>query len=233
MSSIFNDEVKLRKAVSCSLNYSDVLNYMGCKTHGNNYKYLYKYIIKFEIDDYHLKNGFKGKRLGRNGIDIQLIITNQIPFKSTHDLKNRLYKEGLKQRKCELCGQGEEWQGKKMSLILDHIDGNNKNNLLTNLQIVCPNCDATLDTFKGRNNKNKKTLQVKSKNIRIFSENEKNQISLRKKKKIIQCDLNMNPIKEWDSIKEASIALNINMQSISANCLGKNKTASGFKWIFK
>ena len=38
-------------------------------------------------------------------------------------LKRRLYDEGLKQRACELCGQGEEWRGRRMSLILDHING--------------------------------------------------------------------------------------------------------------
>lgn len=38
-----------------------------------------------------------------------------------------------------------------MSLILDHINGNNKDNRLENLRIVCSNCDATLDTYKDKN----------------------------------------------------------------------------------
>ena len=33
-----------------------------------------------------------------------------------------------------------------MSLILDHINGVNNDNRLENLRIVCPNCNATLDT---------------------------------------------------------------------------------------
>jgi len=61
-------------------------------------------------------------------------------------LKNRLYKEGLKERRCEMCGQGEDWNGKKMSLILDHINGINNDNRIENLRIVCPNCNATLPT---------------------------------------------------------------------------------------
>ena len=64
------------------------------------------------------------------------------------------YKEGIKKRKCELCGQGEEWNGKHMSLILDHINGNPNDNRLENLQIVCPNCNATLPTHCRGHKKN-------------------------------------------------------------------------------
>lgn len=37
-----------------------------------------------------------------------------------------------------------------MSLILDHINGVRDDNRLENLRIVCPNCNATLDTHCGR-----------------------------------------------------------------------------------
>ena len=66
-------------------------------------------------------------------------------------LKKRLYECGLKTRRCELCGQGEEWRGARMALILDHINGVATDNRLENLRIVCPNCAATLDTHCGRN----------------------------------------------------------------------------------
>ncbi|MFL5896097.1 MAG: hypothetical protein ACJ76Z_13435 [Thermoleophilaceae bacterium] len=66
-------------------------------------------------------------------------------------LKRRLYAAGLKRRECELCGQGENWRGHRMSLILDHANGIATDNRLQNLRIVCPNCAATLDTHCGRN----------------------------------------------------------------------------------
>ena len=43
--------------------------------------------------------------------------------------------------KCEMCGLNE-WMGKTLPLEVHHIDGNNYNNELSNLQILCPNCHA-------------------------------------------------------------------------------------------
>ena len=68
-------------------------------------------------------------------------------------LKERLFAEGLKERRCELCGQGEMWHGRRMSLILDHRNGVHDDNRLENLRIVCANCNATLDTHCGRKNR--------------------------------------------------------------------------------
>lgn len=61
-----------------------------------------------------------------------------------------LVRNGHEARRCELCGQGELWRGKKMGLILDHVNGVRDDNRIDNLRIVCPNCAATLDTHCGR-----------------------------------------------------------------------------------
>ena len=64
-------------------------------------------------------------------------------------LKQRLYESGLKTRACEICGQTESWHGRRMALILDHINGIADDNRLENLRVVCANCAATLDTHCG------------------------------------------------------------------------------------
>ena len=68
-------------------------------------------------------------------------------------VKRRLLAAGLKEPVCELCGQGEMWQGKPMSMILDHVNGVRDDHRLENLRMVCPNCAATLDTHCGRRNR--------------------------------------------------------------------------------
>lgn len=52
---------------------------------------------------------------------------------------------------CSLCGMKNEWNGKPITFVLDHIDGNAANNTRENLRLVCPNCDSQLDTYKSKN----------------------------------------------------------------------------------
>lgn len=51
---------------------------------------------------------------------------------------------------CAKCGISE-WFGKKITLELEHKDGNNKNNVRENLEGLCPNCHSITETWRGRN----------------------------------------------------------------------------------
>ena len=43
--------------------------------------------------------------------------------------------------RCEICGL-TEWRDKTLPLVLDHINGDANDWLLSNLRLICPNCDA-------------------------------------------------------------------------------------------
>jgi hypothetical protein len=62
---------------------------------------------------------------------------------------------------CEVCELGE-WMQNPMPIEIDHIDGNPQNNVRENLRLICPNCHAQTDTYKGRNiGRNGKTERSK------------------------------------------------------------------------
>ena len=62
---------------------------------------------------------------------------------------------------CELCNTSE-WLDNPITLEIHHIDGNNKNNELKNLQILCPNCHSQTDNYRAKNIKNKTCNQLES-----------------------------------------------------------------------
>lgn len=64
-------------------------------------------------------------------------------------LKNQLFKHKLKPKSCENC-KTKDWLGQELKFELHHIDGNNTNNQIENLQILCPNCHSQSPNFRGR-----------------------------------------------------------------------------------
>lgn len=63
----------------------------------------------------------------------------------------------LRGYKCENCGL-EEWQKVEIPLEVHHIDGNSLNNEVDNLKLLCPNCHALTENWRGRNIGKEKTV---------------------------------------------------------------------------
>ena len=140
-------EEKIREAVKVSQNKCDVLRHLNIPIAGNNISTLKRKIEKYGIDISH----FTGKKSIRND-------AAYVPYSEyenggkkikTFALKKKLFKEGLKEQKCEMCGL-TEWMGKPIVLQLHHKDGNNQNNSLDNLMILCPNCHSQTENYCGK-----------------------------------------------------------------------------------
>lgn len=147
----------LEPIVLKSKNIKEVLEKMNLRTAGGNYAVIRDYIEKYKIDTSHFETAAERIfKIGNQFLPTPLssVLIENSNFSRT-SLKEKLYKEGIKKRECEECGQGEEWRGKKMSLILDHINGVHNDHRLINLRILCPNCNSTLETHAGKNNKKK------------------------------------------------------------------------------
>jgi hypothetical protein len=147
------DEAKAREAIRTSFNYSEALQKLGLRPAGGNHKLFRYYVdevwaISTEHFDRERALRLRSKRQTR---PLEEVLVEHSDYNRTR-LKRRLYEAGLKEPRCELCGQGDVWRGRYMGLILDHINGVADDHRIENLRIVCPNCNSTLDTHCGRRN---------------------------------------------------------------------------------
>jgi len=172
------EKENLRKIVIESISQKEILEKMGIRAAGGNFKTLKKYIELYNLDTSHFRKCYDGltSYQNENKIPMNEILVENSKY-SRRSLKERLYNEGIKDRKCEICGQGEEWKGKHMSLILDHVNGIFNDNRIENLRIVCPNCNATLETYCSGNIK----FQKKKEKEKQKEENRINNFILRRK----------------------------------------------------
>lgn len=105
-----------------------------------------------QLDCYRPNQGGKGTEKKFSRTHVSEYVCENGKFITSHKLKLKLIRDGLKEHKCEICGI-TEWNNVPCPIELDHIDGNHQNNLLSNLRIVCPNCHAQTDTNSGKKNK--------------------------------------------------------------------------------
>lgn len=146
-------ESEARAAVRESRSYSEALRKLGVRPVGGNHRLFKEWVKRWGIPTDHFDSGASARRQPpKTAKPLNEVLVPNSSY-SRNKLKQRLYLEGLKERRCEMCGQDENWRGRTMSLILDHVNGVPDDNRIENLRIVCPNCAATLDTHCGRKNR--------------------------------------------------------------------------------
>jgi hypothetical protein len=143
---------QLIDAVKSSYSIRQVLSKLKLKEAGGNYSTVKHKIKILNIDNSHFtgKGHLKGKTHNwATKIPLDKILVENFIYHS-HALRIRLIKEGLKEARCECCGN-TEWLGHPISLELEHINGNHNDNRIENLKILCPNCHAQTPTYRGKN----------------------------------------------------------------------------------
>ena len=83
-------------------------------------------------------------------IPIQEILNGMHPYYQTFKLNKRLLKEKIFKNECNVCGISE-WNNKKISMQLDHINGDSSDHKKENLRFLCPNCHSQTETYCGKN----------------------------------------------------------------------------------
>jgi hypothetical protein len=144
-----SDRNKLAEAISQSNSIKEVLAYLGLRSAGGNYAMVRKWAEvhgltvptgtgQFQVTSAHLVKHLTNEEV--------FVVNSKATRKS---VKSRLRKIWTTWT-CSYCGLGELWNGKALSLQLDHINGVFNDNRLENLRLLCPNCHSQTDTYAGK-----------------------------------------------------------------------------------
>jgi hypothetical protein len=157
--------------VSRSKTLIEIVRFLGYRNMGGGYRMLKKRLIEDNINFSHISLGLcanKGKSYKKfKPISHEKLFCKGSLYPSS-TIRRYVARDKLIEYKCKLCGLGPEWNGKPLTLILDHINGDNTDNRLENLRFICPNCDMQTDTHGGRNidwSKSPFTKRMKTKSL--------------------------------------------------------------------
>ena len=142
------------QAVKTSLSYAEVIRKLNLKPAGSNYDTVKRKIKELNLDISHMTgkvwNVGKRFRIIKPAKPLIEVLVKDSNWINTNNLKKRLLKENIKQHLCENCKK-KEWCGKPIPLELHHVNGIKSDLRIENLQLLCPNCHAITDNYRGRN----------------------------------------------------------------------------------
>lgn len=153
-----NSDIEFIQAYEKSESIRQLLHFLGLKEAGGNYKFAKLRIKRLGLNKENfgntkLRQGWaKGKKFtDRKKISLSEILIKDSYYNS-HRLKKRLIEENYFEHKCNKCLLSK-WNELLIPLELEHKNGNNQDNRLENLELLCPNCHAQTQTYRGKNKK--------------------------------------------------------------------------------
>ena len=142
---------EIRKAVMYNKSIAGVLRQLGLRPIGGNYRTINRIILENGIDTSHMTG--QGWNVGLKFKPSQVIPDSQVfirnsDYRCSWRLRER-YKKVSGINYCENCHLSI-WNNQPIPLEIHHINGNNTDNRVENLQLLCPNCHAQTSNYRGR-----------------------------------------------------------------------------------
>lgn len=160
-------EEDFKSLIRNSSNKAEVLFKLGYSVEGNSWGYtlLRKRMEELNMDGTEFKGKSGMKILVNNSIDKEEDILCENSNKTRAVVRRYIIKNNIIPYKCSKCGNTGEWEGKPLSLQLDHINGNCTDHRKENLRWLCPNCHSQTETHGSKNSAYSSTRAIKQYNI--------------------------------------------------------------------
>jgi predicted RNA-binding Zn-ribbon protein involved in translation (DUF1610 family) len=149
----YTKEILTRAAVR-SKSIAGVMRTLGIKKWaGGTHAHIKRRLEHFEVDTSH----FTGMSYDReefpppNKLEPkEILVLRKEGFRQKRRLLERALFEVGTPYKCSCCGQAPEWQGKPLTLPVDHTNVNFLDDRKENLRFLCPNCHTQTETFSSK-----------------------------------------------------------------------------------
>ncbi|MGC9499750.1 HNH endonuclease [Streptomyces sp. WG7] len=149
-------EGALREAVKHSSSYADVMRRLGLDVNDTNHRRVRRAADRLGLDTSHFRRR-SWARPGRPAPEpVAPRVLIKLPLDAGRTNRTQLHRAlteiGVPYA-CETCGNSGEWRGQPITLQIDHVNGDWRDNRRENLRYLCPNCHALTETWCRRKRK--------------------------------------------------------------------------------